>query len=47
MTQYEGHTLPLLDSSVLHRLRAELDDAWRPLATGFAALAAGHVGRTR
>jgi GMP synthase (glutamine-hydrolysing) len=27
--------------------RAELDDAWRPLASGFAALAAGHVGRTR
>ena len=26
---------------------AELDDAWRPLASGFAALAAGHVGRTR
>lgn len=24
--QYEGHTLPLLDSSVLDRLRAELDD---------------------
>jgi GMP synthase (glutamine-hydrolysing) len=27
--------------------RAELDDAWRPLASGFAALAAGYVGRTR
>jgi GMP synthase (glutamine-hydrolysing) len=27
--------------------RAELDDAWRPLATGFAALAAGQVGRSR
>jgi GMP synthase (glutamine-hydrolysing) len=27
--------------------RAELDDAWRPLASGFAALAAEHVGRTR
>ena len=27
--------------------RAELDDAWRPLATGFAALAAGHAGRPR
>jgi GMP synthase (glutamine-hydrolysing) len=27
--------------------RAELDDAWRPLASGFAALAVGYVGRTR
>ena len=27
--------------------RAELDDAWRPLASGFAAIAAGHVGRAR
>ena len=27
--------------------RAELDDAWRPLATGFAELAARHVGRPR
>jgi GMP synthase (glutamine-hydrolysing) len=27
--------------------RAELDDAWRPLAAGFAALAARYVGRTR
>ena len=27
--------------------RAELDDAWRPLASRFAALAAGYVGRAR
>jgi GMP synthase (glutamine-hydrolysing) len=27
--------------------RAELDDAWRPLALGFAELAAEHVGRPR
>lgn len=40
MTQYEGHTLPLLDSSVLDRLRAELDDdegVWSVFVQDFVA----------
>lgn len=50
MTQYDGHTLPLLDSTVLDRLRLELDyddGVWKVFIQDFVAHLPSRMERLR
>ena len=50
MTQYDGHTLPLLDSLVLDRLRLELDcdeGVWKVFIQDFVAHLPARLERLR
>lgn len=50
MTQYDGHTLPLLDCSVLDRLRSELDydeSLWKVFIQDFVAHLPARTERLR
>jgi HPt (histidine-containing phosphotransfer) domain-containing protein len=50
MTQYDGHTLPLLDSSVLDRLHEELEydeGVWKVFVQDFVALLPARIEKVR